>query len=212
VFDERGELLRSHRSEPFFDPDADPIKTNAARVGSTWYFVSYSGDVYPVDLSGEQPVFEEAWALVDHDVEPAGWIRALLTRGKAGPWKPGGMQLAAGHAGRKELYVIVHPTLWSRGVGDHDFPGPEVWVYDVERKQRVRRIEMRGVAVSVNVTQDDEPLLLVGGANISTEEQQLEIYDAVSGKFLRQMFEYGDTVFSFEPVLGPTAPPSGGAK
>ena len=52
------------------------------------------------------------------------------------------MQLAATHAGRGELYVIVHPTSWSEGKGDHDFPGPEVWVYDVETRQRVRRLKL----------------------------------------------------------------------
>jgi methylamine dehydrogenase heavy chain len=202
VFDERGELLRTHRSEPFFDPDVDPIKTNAVAVGSTWYFVSYSGDVYPVDLSGERPVFQPKWALVDHDVKPAGFLRTLLTMGKAGPWKPGGMQLAAGHGGRRELYVIMHPIVWSEGKGDHDFPGPEVWVYDVDRRERIRRLRVRGVVVSINVTQDAQPLLLATGADLETEELHLEVYDAVTGRFLREMFEYGDTAFAFEPVLG----------
>jgi len=204
VFDERGNWLRTHRSERFFDPDDDPIKTNSARVGSTEYFVSYSGNVHPVDLSGERPVFEEAWPLVDHSVKPAGLFRALLTMGKAGPWKPGGMQLAAGHAGRGELYVVMHPILWSQGKGDHDFPGPEIWVYEIAKRERVRRVKVRGVAVSVDVTPDAEPLLFVTGADIKTEELHLEIYDAVSGKFLREMHEFGDTVFSFAPTLGGT--------
>ena len=52
------------------------------------------------------------------------------------------------------------------------------------------------------MTQDAQPLLLVSGANIKTEELHLEVYDAVTGRFLREMFEYGDTVFAFEPVLG----------
>lgn len=200
VFDGQGELLRRHRSQPFFDPDADPIKTNAARIGSSWYFVSYSGDVYPVDASGERPVFGQPWALVDHGVEEAGWLRALLSGGRAGPWKPGGMQLAAGHTARGELYVIVHPTLWSGGRGDHDFPGPEVWVYDVSRRVRLRVIEMRGAAVSIDVSQDAEPLLFVSGVDIETEKQRLEIYDAVSGDFLREMHEYGGSVLGFRPL------------
>ena len=208
-FDEQGQFVGRHRSEPFFDPDADPLKTNAARIGATWYFVSYAGNAHPVDLSGETPAFDRPWPLVDHDAKPAGWFRALLSMGKAGPWKPGGMQLAAGHTGRGELYVIVHPVLWSGGVGDHDFPGPEVWVYDVERRERVRRIALRGVAVSINVTQDPEPLLLVSGADIDTEALRLEVYDAVTGRFLREMFEFGSTAFGLEPVLGPK---SGGAR
>jgi len=200
VFDEAGEVVRRHRSAPFFDPDADPLKTNAVRMGSTWYFVSYAGDVYPVDASGELPGFGEPWALVDHEVEEASWFRALLSGGRAGPWKPGGMKLAAGNLARGELYVIVHPTLWSGGVGDHDFPGPEVWVYDVARRERTRAIEMRGVAVSIGVSQDDAPLLFASGVDIETEAQRLEIYDAVSGAFLREMHEYGDVVLDFRSM------------
>jgi methylamine dehydrogenase heavy chain len=209
VFDERGEHLRTHHSEPFFDPDVDPLKTNAVRIGSSWYFVSYSGDVYPVDLSGERPVFEPFWPLVDRE-EPGllesifNLGRAVFTLGQVPPWKPGGMQLAAGHSGRNELYVIMHPTLWSGGVGDHDFPGPQIWVYDVERREPVRRLSLNGVAISIGITQDDQPLLLVAGANIETEELHLEIYDAVSGEFLREMFEFGETPFAFEPALGGT--------
>lgn len=205
TFDEQGQFLRRHRSKPFFDPDTDPLKTNAARIGSTWYFVSYSGNAHPVDLSGEIPRFGNSWPLVDHDAKPAGWFRALLSLGKAGPWKPGGMQLAAGHPGRGELYVIMHPVFWSSGLGDHDFPGPEVWVYDVDRRERVRRISLRGVAISINVTQDADPLLLVSGADIGTEQLKLEVYDAVEGRFLREMFEFGSTAFSLEPLLGPAA-------
>lgn len=198
-FDEHGALAGQERGEPFFDPDADPIKTNAARIGQSWYFVSYAGDVYPVDAAGERPVFGEPWALVDHDVEEAGWIRALLSGGKAGPWKPGGMQLAAGHTGRKELYVLMHPTFWSGGLGDHDFPGAEVWVFDVARRERLRVIELRGVGTSLNVSPDAEPLLFVAGVELDTEEQGLEIYDAQSGEFLREMHEYGDAILGFRP-------------
>lgn len=204
-FDEAGAVIGQEYSEPFFDPDADPLKTNAARIGDTWYFVSYRGDVYPVDLSGESPRFLEPWALVDHDAGEANLLMALFTMGKTGRWLPGGMQLAAAHEARGELYVIMHPTLWSGGKGDHDFPGPEVWVYDVATRQKIREIEMRGVAASVNVTQDAEPLLLVTGANIRTEDLHLEIYDAVGGDFQREMFEFGDAPVSFTPILGAQA-------
>lgn len=199
-FDRAGKLAAKYRSEAFFDPKTDHLKTNAARIGDTWYFISYSGDVYPVDLSGERPRFAKPWALVDHDKKPVGVIRALLSMGKAGPWLPGGMNLASAHAARGELYVIVHPTYWSEGKGDHDFPGPEVWVYDVERRERIRRLKVRGVAVSIGVTQDESPLLLAFGADISSEETHLEIYDAQSGEFLREMHEFGSTVMVFDPL------------
>jgi methylamine dehydrogenase heavy chain len=199
-FDESGALQSQHRSAGFFDPKTDHLKTNAAHIGDTWYFISYAGDVYPVDLSGERPRFEKPWALVDHDKKPAGMLRALFTMGKAGPWLPGGMKLAAAHAGRGELYVIVHPIFWSEGKGDHDFPGPEVWVFDIERKQRIRRLKMHGVAMSIGLTQDESPLLLAFTVDIRSETPHFEIYDAQSGEFLREMFEYGSAVLSFEPV------------
>lgn len=202
-FNEAGELESQERSKPFFDPKSDHLKTNATAIGDTWYFISYSGDVYPVDLSGQMPSFKEPWALVDHEKKPAGLLSAIFTMGKSGPWLPGGMQLADTHVARNELYVLVHPTLWSEGKGDHDFPGPEVWVYDVGSKVRTRRIKLRGVGMSIGVTQDDAPLLTVFGANIETEAQHFEIYDAVSGKFKREMHEYGDAVLAFDRVPAP---------
>ncbi|MCP4038720.1 MAG: hypothetical protein GY733_17400 [bacterium] len=202
-FDEAGNLAEQHRSEKFFDPARDHLKTNATALGDTWYFASYSGDIYPVDLSGPHPRFEEPWALVDHDKEPANLLQALFTMGKAGPWLPGGMQLVATHEARGELYVIVHPIFWSENKGDHDFPGPEVWVYDIERRERIRRLKVRGVVMSISVTQDDQPLLLAFGANIKTEQTHLEVYDARSGEFLREMIEFGDTALAFEPVPRP---------
>jgi methylamine dehydrogenase heavy chain len=202
-FGEAGKLRAQERSKPFFDPQVDHLKTNAAAIGDTWYFVSYSGDVYPVDLSGESPRFESPWALVDHDKKPANIIQALFTMGKAGPWLPGGMQLAATHEARGELYVIMHPIFWSESKGDHDFPGPEVWVYDIRSKERVRRIKSRGVVMSINVTPDDAPVLTAFGADIKTEATRLEVYDAISGKFLREMVEYGQAALEFEPVAQP---------
>jgi len=204
-FDEHGQLASQERSGPFFDPRVDHLKTNAAEIGDTYYFISYAGDVYPVDLSGESPRFETPWPLVDKNKKKANLIQALFTMGKAGPWLPGGMQLAAGHEARGELYVITHPIYWSENRGDHDFPGPEVWVFDVNSMERKRRIKFRGVALSIAVTPDPEPLLLVFGADIKTEETRLEIYDARTGEYLREMKEPGQPL-SFRPLPRNAAP------
>ena len=92
------------------------------------------------------------------------------------------------------------------------FQGPEVWVFDVAERERVRRLKLRGVGMSIGVTQDEEPLLLVLGADIRSEEPSLEIYDARSGKFLREMHEFGDVALAFEPVPAPAASPSEGSR
>ena len=197
-----GKVASQARSDPFFDPDTDPIIENGVPIDGLWYFPSYSGDVYPVDLRADTPVLGDKWALVDHSKKPAGFLATLFTGGKAGPWLPGGFQLATVHESRRELYVLMHPIRWSESKGDHVFPGPEVWVYDVDAKKRVKRIELRGVGLSVHVTPDSKPLLLVGGADIDTQELSLEVYDATTGKFLREMSEHGDAVFHIQGVTG----------
>jgi methylamine dehydrogenase heavy chain len=196
-FDANGELASRMLSEPFFASDNDPIMENGVPIGGHWFFVSYGGDVYPVDLSAETPAFSKPWPLVDHSKKSASWIAALLTGGKAGPWLPGGQQLAAVHEERRELFVLMHPVAWSGGTGDHVFPGPEVWVYDVDLSKRIRRLELRGVGNSIFVTPGENPVLLVSGADPKTEEPRLEVYDATSGEFLREVDEFGGFAIYF---------------
>ena len=115
----------------------------------------------------------------------------------------------ATHAATRRLFVLMHPITWSEGEGDHIFPGPEVWVYDVDSQARIDRIELRGVGLSVHVTADDAPLLLVGAADIETEALALEVYDATSGDYLRTVSEHGDAPFHFFHADRPTRPAVG---
>jgi len=190
-FDASGGVRAQHRSEPFFDPDVDPVIENAARMGDRWLFTTYGGMLHDVDLSGERPVFSDAWPLVDQDAEPAGFLATLFTMGRAGPWKPGGYQLMSAHAGTGRLFVLMHPVTWSEGKGDHVFPGAEVWVYDVASRERVDRIGLRDVAISIHVTEDEDPVLVAGAIEIETEAPGLEIYDVDSGRFLSDLPEPG---------------------
>ncbi len=207
--DSNGHLAKRISSEPFFDPDVDPVIENATALGSTWYFPSYSGDVYPVDLSGDEPVFHEPWPLVDHDEEPANFLMAFLSGGKAGPWLPGGAQLISAHAARGELFVLMHPVAWSGGEGDHIFPGAEVWVYDAAAKVRTRRLALQGLGAAVFVTADDRPLMLVSGIDPDSLQSEsivpsistLEVYDAATGEYLRQLTDMGFTI-NFEAAPG----------
>jgi hypothetical protein len=52
------------------------------------------------------------------------------------------------------------------------------------------------------VTPDDEPLLLVGSADIESQEPGLEIYDADTGRFLRAMDEPGNAMVHFISLGG----------
>jgi len=59
LLDDEGGTARLERSEPFFDPQKDPVTEKAVRRGNEWLFVSFEGVVYPVDVSGEKPRFGE---------------------------------------------------------------------------------------------------------------------------------------------------------
>jgi methylamine dehydrogenase heavy chain len=201
-FDAAGGVRAQHRSEPFFDPEVDPIMEHAARIGAHAYFASYGGRLYPVDLSGERPVFEEPWPLAPEKTRARGWRKKLFTMGRRASWLPGGVQLLTAHERSGELFVLMHPTLWSGGEGDHVFPGAEVWVYAPRERRLLRRMSLEGVASSIYITPDAEPLLLASGVDLVTETMRLEVYDVRTGKLLRWMPEYGDIVMGFHAPFG----------
>jgi methylamine dehydrogenase heavy chain len=51
TLDSDGSLLHKQRTEPFFDPQKDPITEKGVRVGDTWHFVSFEGYLYSVDTA-----------------------------------------------------------------------------------------------------------------------------------------------------------------
>ena len=114
------------RTAPFFDPEADPITEKAALFRDSVVFVSYEGFVHQVHVEGAQPAADEPWSLVTDDEREDGW-------------RVGGVRHLAVHESSGSLYALMH-----QGEADsHKDDGTEVWVYDLESKERVRRIEVR---------------------------------------------------------------------
>jgi methylamine dehydrogenase heavy chain len=204
--DEDGRPLATHRSDPFYDPEADPLTEKAVRVGDEWLFVSFDGIVHPVDVSGEQIAFGETWSLIS-------------AADRAQSWRVGGTQHLAAHPGTRRLFSLVHQG----GVDTHHDPGSELWVYDLARRERVQRIELvhpgfdfmgeslafgedwmwplnrlydlvlslLPVEIStVLVTRDDAPLLVTG----SEIGGSVAVFDATSGEFLRRVSSGNMTV------------------
>lgn len=196
-----GRELARRRSAPFFDPTSDPVTEKAVRGGDTWLFVSFSGVVHPVDVSGDEPSFPPAWSLLD-DAD------------RRDSWRVGGSQHLALHQKTGRLYSLVHQG----GEGTHKDPGTQLWVYDLASRKRVQRVRMHNPGLTylgqpldfgadwiwpgnrlygwlldlmgarlgvgeVAVTQDDHPLL-VTGSNFSGS---LGVYDAFSGELLRRV-------------------------
>lgn len=170
ALDDQGKEASRVRSDPFFDPDTDPVMEKAVRREDTWYFVSFEGSMHEVDVSAERPAFAEPWPLAGDD--------------EAG-WRPGGLQLMAVHAARAELAVLMHEH---GAPSTHKDPGSEIWVYDLESRKRERRIKLAAPAVSINVTRDAEPVLIA-----SHGEPTIDIYDFGTGQHLRTITNVGQT-------------------
>ena len=206
TLDDDGHEQARERSEPFFDPQTDPVTEKAVRFGNQWLFVSFAGKLHPVDVSGAALRFGEVWSLVT-DAE------------RADRWTIGGLQHSAVHQQSGRFYILMH-----RGGPDtHKDAGTEVWIYDLASRRRLNRVKLVNpgltiygfpiefgrtwvrpfnhlcdwlldtfapAAVSaIQVTQDDAPLLF-------TAEQfsgSLAVYDARSGTFLRRVQPTGWT-------------------
>jgi methylamine dehydrogenase heavy chain len=199
TLDDSGRLASKLRTERWFDPQADPITEKAARRGDQWFFVSFEGFVHPIDVSGEALRFADPWPL-------------LSDADRKESWRVGGMQQLALHGATGRLYALMHQG----GANTHKDPGTEVFVYDVDKRERVQRIELRNQTASfvldrlgmqpggtidwllqralpnegaerIAVTQDDAPVLLAATAFPAT----LAVYDARSGEYLRDVSEVG---------------------
>ncbi len=187
------------RTEPFFDPQKDPLTEKAVRRGGEWLFVSFAGMIQPIDVTGPQLKVGERWPL-------------LSEADRSAAWRIGGAQHLAIHGPTGRLYGLVH-----RGPADtHKQAGTEVWVWDVGSHTRLQRIpvvspfasflgQQAGIertswsrwaldkavtnpgADGILVTQDDHPVLLVG----ATTPPTITVHDAMSGAVLREIPEVG---------------------
>jgi len=173
VIDDSGKVKSSDRTDdPLFDVEKDPVTEKAVRVGDTWYFVSFSGIMYPVKAEKGTLKLQPTWSL-------------LSAEEKAAKWRPGGLQQLAVHTGMNRLYSIMHQG----DVYTHKDPGREVWVYDLAKHARIQKISMQHDAGSIQVSRDAHPLMF----SIFIESNVLDIYDATSGKFLRSVTDIGTT-------------------
>jgi len=132
TLDEQGNEASKERTPPFFDPAKDPVTEKAVRYGDQWIFVSFEGYVHPIDVSGPQLRFGEVWSLMSDADRNASW-------------RIGGIQHLAVHSASGRLYSLVHQG----GADTHKESGDEVWVYDLQTRQRLQRIELRSPGVTV---------------------------------------------------------------
>ncbi len=169
--DDRG-AAQQRRTEPLLSMGEDPVTEKAVRMGRTWYFVTFDGRIYPLEVDAKGA-----------SVGPIWWLTSEAER-KAG-WRPGGLQQLALNANDSRLYAIMHRG----GIETHKDPGKDVWVYDVATRQRVQQIALKGLASSIQLSSDQHPLLY----SIFLDSTDLDVYDAASGKLLRTVEHIGTT-------------------
>jgi len=172
TLNDEGKVINRQRNDPFFDPMADPVTEKAVRWGDTWIFVSFTGVVYPVDVSGDRPKPEKSWSLFSEAERDESW-------------RPGGIQPLAVHEASGKLYSLVHQG----GTGTHKDPGMDVWVYDLKTRQQIQKIKLDRLSTSIQVSQDDAPLMF----SVFIGAPVLDVYDAASGILTRSVNEIGFT-------------------
>ena len=180
TLDDVGKLKDMNQSRAFFDIDVDPITENGVRYKELLLFPSVEGMLYSIDVSGAEIRINEPWSLVS-------------STDKADGWRTGGKQQIAVNEPHGRLYSIMHQGT----VDTYEHAGPEVWVYDIEKKERIKRIKTERIATSIHVSPDDKPLLF----SLPDNEATLDVYDALSGKHLRSIEQLG-----VSPMLMQTPP------
>ena len=167
--DPAGKVLSQKRLDPFFSVADAPVFERPAIIGGIAYFPDFMGDIHPVDLSGEVAKPGKSWSLVTAEERKSGW-------------RPSGIGIIdTDTAGN--FYVIMQADghFGSQGEG-----GREVWVVNPKTKKRLHRIKLQNHGLSLGVTKDQDPLLVVTNADMN-----LDVYRAKNGSYIRTISGFG---------------------
>jgi methylamine dehydrogenase heavy chain len=181
--DEDGKLKKEVRGKPALDVEADPLFEKPAKHEGMAWFPTFGGQMLPVDFRGDVAKPGKPWSLLDTADREAGW-------------GPGGWQFLDTDSTGK-IYMLFHVK---GEKSSHQDSGTEAWVFDPVSKKRERRITLKHPAMSIMLTRDDKPLMVAVGNN-ETGAFVLDVYDALSGQWLRTLADFGaETPFVVFPA------------
>lgn len=155
--DENGQETNRVRSDKFFELTEDPIYDRPQRTNDGWFLFTNGGKGFNVTTGGDTITVSRAFDIVSEEDAEEGW------------W-PGGSELATVHRDMGLLYVMMHQG----EKYSHHEPGTEMWVFSMSSGRRIARVEFETPVGHIMVTQEDEPLLIVGD-----DEGGTHVYDAV---------------------------------
>jgi len=159
--DENGQEVDRRRGDKFFDVQEDPVYDRPVPGNDSWLLFTHGGKAF--DVTAES--IGEPWDLVTEEEREEGW------------W-PGGGQIATLHKDLGLFYLIMHQ---GERYSHHE-PGTEIWVFSTNSKRRIGRIEFETPVDNIMVTQEAEPLLIVGDV-----EGETHVYDALTFRLERSI-------------------------
>lgn len=176
--DASGAEIGRRRSEVFFDLEEDPVYDYAVASGDGWIFMTLDGTVYEVTVEGGEVLVSDGWSINPPDSEIPD--RNGIVIEPDDDWRLGGRQPFAYSADEGILVTVMH-----KGGGQETFEdaGTEIWAFNVATQRRGYRLELSDEASvrSVQLTQDEDPLLLVD------VEGDLQIRTPKTGALLRTL-------------------------
>lgn len=177
--DSAGAEVERLRSDSFFTIDQDPVFDFAVPTATGWMFLTLEGLVYEASVSEGQIFLSEPWSINPKD-EPNGTDLNGVPTDPDDAWRIGGKQAFAFNPATGLLVTVMH-----EGGGQETFEdaGTQLWAFSTVTQRRAYVIDLdeESKARSVELTADQEPLLIVA----PEKGDELQIRDGLSGRLLR---------------------------
>ncbi|MBP1805252.1 amine dehydrogenase large subunit [Rubellimicrobium aerolatum] len=148
-----GEPVRS--AAPIFDPDADALFTNPARVGADFVFASFGGNLLRVAMVDGVPTLVDSFS---------------ITEGVEGDWAPGGSEVIAYHAPSGTAFVLMHSGAEE---GSHKDGAEEIWAVDLDAKAVLYRSPAHHEN-SIAAGQGETPVLFAVGESSTLTRYEVD--------------------------------------
>jgi methylamine dehydrogenase heavy chain len=140
VLNADGATASTAHSKKIFDVDKDAIFMSGERVGADLVFMSFNGNVYRVNDSGESVNLVDTYS---------------MTAGVEGGWAPGGSQLMGYNKANHVLFVGMHPNAHE---GSHKDAAKEIWAYNLATKRLLYRSPVDDI-LSLTATDAASPVV-----------------------------------------------------
>ncbi len=187
---ENGEEIGRRRSDVFFDLLEDPVYDYAVASADGWIFMSMEGLVYEVTVENGEVLVTDPWSINPPDSENPDRNGIVIEPDDG--WRIGGRQPFAYSADTGILVTVMH-----EGGGQETFedPGTEIWAFNMPTRRRGYRLALEGAEEisSVQLTQDEDPLLLVavdGNIEIRNPEtgSLIRVVEDISGGLIQNLY------------------------